>query len=191
MMAHLRPHISNLKAAFVFPRSTFSRLLYDITARRPRAGASSPFVGSNSTIIHFPHYLFIITQSNKCAVCSVMLHHTSDNVTWVSALPTAKVTIASFPFHLLLPRELEYFSSLSVGNSLWQSNNLFHVPFERLPMPLLKEATKVYKPQGLRRGFFDPAGRHWQVCFSLNSRLFFPLWRLYVRLWEDSFLAHI
>lgn len=76
-----------------------------------RTGASSPCVGSNSTIIHFPHYLFIITQSNKCAVCSVMLHHTSDKVTRVSASPNAKVTLSSSHFHPLLPREEEYFSS--------------------------------------------------------------------------------
>lgn len=110
-VAHLGPHVSNLKAAFVFLWSTFSRLLYDITARRLRAGASSPCVGSNSTIIHFLHYLFIITQPNKCAVCSVMLHHTSDKVTRVSASPTTKVTLSSSHFHLLLPREGEYFSS--------------------------------------------------------------------------------
>lgn len=74
-------------------------------------GASSPCVGSNSTVIHFPRYLFMVTQSNKCAVCSVMLHHTSDKVTWVSTSLTAKVTLTSFAFHLLLPREAEHFFS--------------------------------------------------------------------------------
>ncbi|MEQ2185018.1 hypothetical protein GOODEAATRI_013847 [Goodea atripinnis] len=88
MVAYLGPHDSNLKGAFVFVESISSRLLYDITARRMLVAASSPCVGPNSTIIHFPHYLFIITQSNKCAVCPVMVHHTSDKVTWVSASPT-------------------------------------------------------------------------------------------------------
>lgn len=111
MVAHTRPHVSNLKGTFVFLRSIFSRLFYDITARRLQVGASSPCVGSNSAIIHFPRYLFIITQSNKCAGCEVMLHHTSGSVAGVSMVPTTKGTLSLAHVHLLGARKEEYFLS--------------------------------------------------------------------------------
>lgn len=112
MVAHLRPHISNLKATFVFLRCIFFRPLYDITAKRVKVRASSPCVSSNSTTIHFPRYLFIIIQPNKCAVCCVMLHHTSEKVTWVRASPATKVTLS--PTHL----RFYFFQPLSV----WKKN---------------------------------------------------------------------
>lgn len=40
-----------------------------------------------------------------------MLHHTSGEVTRVSASPATKVTLSLTHFHLLLAREEEYFSS--------------------------------------------------------------------------------
>lgn len=175
MVAHFKPHVSNLKATFVFLRSIFSRLLYDITARRLQVGASSPCVGFNSTIIHFPTiFLSLHSLINVlCALWCCIIHQTK----WPGSehcqpprLPSLTHTYTNI-FHLL-----------SVGNFLWQSNNLFHVPFECLTMCLLKKATKVYKPQGLPRGCFDPAGRHWQVHFNRSSRLFFPLWLLCTRL---------
>lgn len=123
MVAHLRPHISNLKATFVFLRSIFSRLLYDITARRLRAEASSPCVGSNSTIIHFPHYLFIITHSNKCAVWRCFIHQRK----WPGSVHCQPPRLPSLPLtstRCYNERD-SIFHLLSVGNILWQSNNLF------------------------------------------------------------------
>lgn len=87
-VAHLRPHIPKLKATFVFLGSVSPRLLYDITTGGPRAGASLPCVGSDAAVIHFPRYLFIITQSNKCAMCRVTPPHTSGTVTRVSVSST-------------------------------------------------------------------------------------------------------
>lgn len=52
-----------------------------------------------------------------------------------------------------------------------RSNNLFPVPFECLTMCLLKEATKVYKPQGLRCGRFDLAGSHWWVLLQSKQQV--------------------
>lgn len=53
------------------------------------------------------------------------------------------------PFTCCYQERQSIFHLLSVGNILWQSNNLFHIAFECLTMCLLREATKVHKPQGL------------------------------------------
>ena len=44
-------------------------LLYDITTQGlPTVAMTPPCVGPHLSVIHFPSYLFIIRQSNKCAV---------------------------------------------------------------------------------------------------------------------------
>lgn len=71
------------------------------------------------------------------------------------------------------------------------TNNLFPVPFECLTMCLQKLMIKVFEPQGLCRGCFDPPGRHWREHLNSNSRLLFPLWRLYTCSSDDSLVGHI
>lgn len=120
-----------------------------------------------------------------CALWCCIIHQTK----WPGSVHRQPPRLPSLPltFTRCYQERYNIFHLLSVGNILWQSNNLFHVPFECLTMCLLKETTKVYKPQGLRRGCFDPAGRHWQVHFNRSSRLFFPLWLLYTRFLRGFF----
>lgn len=76
-----------------------------------------------------PYYLFIITQSNKCAACSVTPHHTSGR-----SNPGQRVgggggggggERQGYPVFLFLP----FFIFLSAAkNALWQGNNLPAVP---------------------------------------------------------------
>lgn len=102
----------NLKGAFVFPGSIIAPALryYHRELEEPQRHVWAP-IQPSSTHPPPPRCLFMVTRPNKCAVCSVMPYHTSDKVTRVSTSPTAKVTLSSSAFHLLLPREAPHFSS--------------------------------------------------------------------------------
>lgn len=130
-MAHLRPHISNLKATFVFLRSVSSRLLYDITARRLKVGVHISMCGLQFS--HHPFSSIFLSLHGLinvlCALWRRIIHQTK----WPGSVQrqAAKVTLSLS--RTLLPavtsRGRICFIFLSVGNVLWQSNNLFFIPF--------------------------------------------------------------
>lgn len=74
MVAHLRPAVSNLKATFVFLRSIFSRLLYDITSgdckQGPRLHVWAPIQPSSisSTIFLSLHHLINVLYALWCCI---------------------------------------------------------------------------------------------------------------------------
>lgn len=105
MVPHFKPRISDSKATFVFRGSCLSSPFYDIrTGRLPGRQCEAPATrdarlcdsavsGLGFKCHLFPPYLFIIRQSNKCRVSSLMLAHTSGRVSQVSRiLPDNKVT---------------------------------------------------------------------------------------------------
>lgn len=179
MVAHLGPHVCNLKAAFVFVRSVSSRLLYDITARdceeRPRLHVWAQILLPSISPTIFLSLCSLINV--PCALWWCIIHQTE----WPGSAPHQPPRLHSLTHSFVgcYPERKNIFHLLSAENILWQSNNLFHIPFECLTMSLLKEATKVQKPQGFLCGYFDPAGHHWQVHFNRSSRLLFPLAALY------------
>lgn len=138
----------DLKVAFVFPGSIISPALwyYRHELEEPRRHVWAPIQPSSI----LPRYLFLWLHGLINAACAPwcrIIHQTK----WPGSALRQPPRLPSLPlpFACCYQERRRIFHLLSVGNILWQSNNLFPVPFECLTMCLLKEATKVQKPQGL------------------------------------------
>ena len=124
-----------------------------------------------------PTIFFMVTQSNKCAVCSVTPHHDSDKVTWFGTSPSAKVTplflclspaVTKRGEGLFIFCQSEIFSDKAITSS--------PSPFERLTMCLKKGSDKGAQAAGvdvvvvlILRVAID------ECQFTASGRLFLPL----------------
>lgn len=127
MVAHLRPPVSSLKAAFVFLGTVISRPLYDITAMRH--GGLVAVCGFRFNHHPFPPTIFLSLHSLinvLCALWRCIIHQTE----WPGSVRCQPPRLLSLPlpFTCCYWERRRIFHLLSVGNILRQSNNLFSSP---------------------------------------------------------------
>lgn len=79
-----------------------------------------------------------------------------DQTKWPGSVNRQPPRLPSLPltFTCCYQERMNIFHLLSVGNILWQSNNLFHIPFECLTMCLLKGNDKGVRATGVASWLF-------------------------------------
>lgn len=186
MVAHLRPHVSNLKAAFVFLRRCSALWYYrqETCGQGPRLHVWAPIQPSSISPTIFLSLRSLINV--LCVPWCCIIHQTK----WPGSALRQTPRLPSLPltFTRCCRERKSIFHLLSVGNILWQSNNLSRVPFECLTMCLLKKTTKVCEPQGLATWLFWSCGSPLTSALQSKQQVVLPpLWLFYTRLWEGFF----